>query len=66
MKYKVTIVETKIYDVEIEANTFEEAQDLALVEDPTRWVLDEQATSVELGTDHLVWDTKTNDWVYQA
>jgi len=66
MKYKVTIVETKIYDVEMEADTFEEAQDLALVQDPTHWVLDEQATSIELGTDHLVLDVETNEWVYQA
>jgi hypothetical protein len=62
MKYKVTIVVTDIYDVEIEADTLEQAQDLAL-EDSTRWVLDNKASTTELGGDHWVLDTTTNKWV---
>jgi hypothetical protein len=62
MKYKVTIVVTDIYDVEIEADTLAEAQELALA-DSTRWVLDESASTTELGGDHWVQDTETKKWV---
>lgn len=61
MKYKVTIVVTEIYDVEIEADTLAEAQELAL-EDSTHWVLDEVAGTVELGSDHYRLDTDTGEW----
>jgi len=61
MKYKVTIVVTDIYDVEIEADTLAEAQDLAL-EDSTNWVLDEVASTAELGEDHYRLDPDTGEW----
>jgi hypothetical protein len=53
MKYKVTIVETKIYDCVVEADSLDEAKDIAVDNEPD-WVLDDNAGWTELGEDHRV------------
>jgi hypothetical protein len=46
------MVVTDIYDVEVEADSLEDAQALALEQDDSKWVKDENACSAYLGDDH--------------
>ena len=50
--FKITMVVTDIYDIEVEADSLEEAKDLAQWQDVSTWVKDENAGSSELGDDH--------------
>lgn len=60
-KYKVSIVETAIYDVYVEADNLDEAINEAAYTDPDRtWIKDVNASSCEVGTDHYVW--VDNEW----
>lgn len=59
-KYKITIVESAVYDVYVEADSLEEAKDKAHDTEPSKWVKDDDASYCELGTDHFVW--VDNDW----
>jgi hypothetical protein len=52
-KYKITIVETKIYDCEVNADSLDEAKEIAVV-DELNWVLDDNSGWTELGEDHRV------------
>ena len=50
--FKITMVVTDIYDIEVEADSLEEAKDLAVEQDESTWVKDTNATSADLGDDH--------------
>jgi hypothetical protein len=65
-KYKVTMVVTNIYDVEVEADSLAEAKDKAESIDAEYWVLDESAGSAELGDDHTTFNTYLNRWEYAS
>jgi hypothetical protein len=52
-KYKVTIVETVIYDCEVEADSLDEAKEIA-VNNEADWVADSDSGWTELGEDHRV------------
>lgn len=52
--YKITMVVTEIYDIEVKAESLEEAKDLAVEQDESTWVKDTNATSADLGDDHSV------------
>jgi hypothetical protein len=52
-KYKVTIVETTIYDCEVEADSLDEAKEIA-IDNESDWVADSNAGWTELGEDHRV------------
>ena len=51
-KYRITMVVTDIYDIEVEADSLEEAQGIALDQDESTWVKDDNACSATLGDDH--------------
>ena len=50
--YKITMVVTDIYDIEVQAASLEEAKDLAQWQDQSSWTKDDNAGSAELGDDH--------------
>jgi len=52
-KYKVTIVETTIYDCEVEADSLDEAKESA-IDNQSDWVADSNSGWTELGEDHRV------------
>lgn len=60
--YRVTMVVTNIYDIEVEANDLEEAQELALDTPESKWALDQSATTAYLGDDHMM--LEDGAWVY--
>lgn len=52
-KYCITIVETNIYEAEVEADTLEQAQDVALAS-PELWVKDDNASDFDFGYEHFI------------
>jgi hypothetical protein len=60
-KYCITIVETSIHEAEVEADTLEQAQDLALAS-PEIWVKDESASDFDFGYDQMV--LVNDEWVF--
>ena len=60
-KYKVTIVETVIYDAYVEAKNLDDAKDAALA-NPKCWYKDVNASDVVLGEDHCVMADNGIEW----
>ncbi len=50
-KYKITLKETRIFDSIVEADTLEEAKELAW-DNPEEWIPDWEAWYMEHGQDH--------------
>jgi hypothetical protein len=50
-RYKITIIETAIYDAYVEAESLEHAQDIA-IDNPNTWEKDVEASSFDLGDDN--------------
>ena len=61
-KYLVTIVDTKIYEVEVEADNIHEAQDLAILSPAAKWVEDKDAAWTDFGDTHFIWNEETSEW----
>lgn len=59
-RYKITVVETAIYDVYVDGDDLEDAISEVSSVDPKMWFKDVDASSCEIGTDHYVWDG--NEW----
>jgi len=61
-RYKITIIQTDIYDVEITADSLELAESMAEGSNPDDWKLDEVSSYTTLGTDHKIYNILTNRW----
>jgi hypothetical protein len=63
-KYKITIVETAIYDVYVDAESLEQAKDKAIYDvgrhSKNNWFKNAEASSYEFGDDHCLWEN--NKW----